>query len=118
MNEQEPNESQTNIGFKDLPSYLIKQQDCKFRKGINKLVGNQENTPQKMMILKHGFGIVEDSKEDSSIGSETSIEDQSDEYRINVRSAGDEHLDVPNNQNFKDDGPRQNLRLRPNSNQV
>ena len=118
MNELEPNESQTNIGFKDLPSYLIKQQDSKFRKGINKLVGNQENTPQKMMILKHGFGIVEDSKEDSSIGSETSIEDQSEKYRINVRSAGDEHLDVPNNQNFKDDGPRQNLRLRPNSNQV
>ena len=123
--EQHPNESQTDIGHKDLLSYLPKQPNSKFVEGINKLVdefGSQENTPQKMMILKHGFGIAEDSKEDSkedsSIGFQTSIEGQSENCIVNVRSVGDVHLNVPNDQNFIDDGPKQNRKLLLNSNQV
>ena len=118
--EQHPNESQTDIGHKDLPSYLLKQQNPDFIVGINKLVdefGNQEDTEHKIKILKHGFGIADDSSEESWIDTDSSLGDQSDGIQNNSQSVGEIHVDLSNDPNSISDRPRQDLTLPPINNQ-
>ena len=120
VHEQHPNESQTDIGHKDLPSYLLKQQNPDFIVGINKLVdefGNQEDTEHKNKILKHGFGIVDDISEESWIDTDSSLGDQSDGIQNNSQSVGEIHVDLSNDPNSISDRPRQDLTLPPINNQ-
>ena len=120
VHEQHPNESQTDIGHKDLLSYLSKQQNPDFIEGINKLVdefGNQEDTEHKIKILKHGFGIADDSSDESWIDTDSSLGDQSDGIQNNSRSVGEIHVDLSNGSNSISDRPRQDLTLPPINNQ-
>ena len=121
VHEQHPNESQTDIGHKDLPSYLLKQQNPDFIVGINKLVdefgSHQEDTEHKNKILKHGFGIADDISDESWIDTDSSLGDQSDGIQNNSQSVGEIHVDLSNHSNSISDRPRQDLTLPPINNQ-